>query len=366
MAAHGGSSNYQVVISHMGKDTGNTVAGLLHPSMERENIDAFVDTENLSMGEGNEDILWKLFRAIESSKISIPVISRGYVNSRWCLVELAKMVERYKSKVQIILPIFVNINRADVRDHRGIVEASFQAHEADENIWKSALKLVGGMPGFIIRDDDGDTINVVKLIMEWVMNFLNISSSIPSNYGLGKVFISYRQEDTGNTFTGFLHSALKREGINVFLDMKNLPRGQEILSNLFLAIQSSKISIPVISKHYVYGKWCLIELTEMVERYESNCQIILPIFFDVEPLDVKNQTGIVAAAFKKHKKKYEKQILERWMKALTVVGGILGYQLKDVNGNQSKLTDLVVEWALTKSSSNCWADVKNPVRLSAM
>ncbi|KAJ4982167.1 hypothetical protein NE237_033004 [Protea cynaroides] len=180
-----------------------------------------------------------------------------------------------------------------------------------------------------------------------------------------QVFISYRWEDTGNTFTGFLHSVLKSKGIDAFIDRENLPPGEEMLSNLFQIIRRSKISIPVISKRYADSKWCLIELTEMVERYESKCQTILPIFFDIELQDVKYQTGIVAAAFEKHKEENDEQTLKRWKKALTVVGGILGYQLKDVNGNQSKLVNLVVEWALTESSSRCLADVKNPVGLSA-
>ncbi|KAJ4943991.1 hypothetical protein NE237_016315 [Protea cynaroides] len=148
------------------------------------------------------------------------------------------------------------------------------------------------------------------------------------------VFISYRWKGIGNTFVGFLHSALKREGLDAYIDGKTLPRGEEMLACLFRIIRNSKIWILVISKDYADSKRCLIELAEMVECYESNCHILLPVFLDVDPKDVQNQTGIFEAWYEKHKKDKEndEQTITRWKNALTVVTGIPGYELKEVDG----------------------------------
>ncbi|KAJ4981329.1 hypothetical protein NE237_032166 [Protea cynaroides] len=149
--------------------------------------------------------------------------------------------------------------------------------------------------------------------------------------GSYQVFINFKGVDIYNNFISFLHSALKREGIDAFIDSENLLR-REMLPNLFQIIRSSKISIPVISKGYAESECCLRELAEMVECYKSEGQIILPIFFDVEAEDVRNQTGIIEASFENHEKGNDEQTLKIWKNALNVVGGILGYQLKDVNG----------------------------------
>ncbi|KAJ4981547.1 hypothetical protein NE237_032384 [Protea cynaroides] len=151
--------------------------------------------------------------------------------------------------------------------------------------------------------------------------------------GSYQVFINFRGEDTRNNFTGFLHSALKREGIDAFMDSENLWGGEEIKTALLQAIQGSRISIPVFSKGYADSKWCLVELAEMVRCHKSNGQIILPIFLDVEITDVRHQTGSFKASIENHKKSnVDAQTLESWTEALIVVTEISGYELKQVNG----------------------------------
>ncbi|KAJ4943990.1 hypothetical protein NE237_016314 [Protea cynaroides] len=159
-----------------------------------------------------------------------------------------------------------------------------------------------------------------------------------ANDGCSKfqVFLSYRWMDTGNTFTGFLRRSLKRENIHVFKDNENLPRGEQRLPNLIQLVESSKITIPVISKGYTDSKWCLKELDKMVERYESGSLKILPIFFDINLKHVKMEDKEFAASFvQQHKKDPENDepTIQRWKDALTVVGEkIKGFELKEVNG----------------------------------
>ncbi|XP_043705203.1 disease resistance protein RUN1-like [Telopea speciosissima] len=194
------------------------------------------------------------------------------------------------------------------------------------------------------------------------------SSSSTSSFSPGSstnydVFLSFRGEETRNNFTGFLYRALEREGIVVFIDSEGLWGGDEIQPALFNAIQQSKISIPVFSKGYADSKWCLRELVKIVECHRSNHQKILPIFFDVEPRDVRNQTGSFEGSFQKHKGKFDDAEIQDWKSALSVVAGKKGYELEQVNGNQPELVKLVVNWALSELSSNCLGDVKNPIGL---
>ncbi|XP_043687873.1 disease resistance protein RUN1-like [Telopea speciosissima] len=166
------------------------------------------------------------------------------------------------------------------------------------------------------------------------------SSSRSSNYD---VFLNFRGEDTRKNFTGFLDYALKNKGINVFIDNEELWTGEAIGPALLRAIQGSKICIPVFSKGYASSKWCLLELSKVLHCHQANVQLVLPVFLDVEPSDVRNQTGSFKGPFRKHEKNFKPQIVEGWRKALQLVGSLKGYVLKDdANGDQAKLVELVV------------------------
>ena len=64
------------------------------------------------------------------------------------------------------------------------------------------------------------------------------------------VFISFRGEDTRNTFTSHLVAALRRYQIDTYFDEDTLPRGDEVSEALKEAIQRSKISLIIFSEDY--------------------------------------------------------------------------------------------------------------------
>ena len=66
------------------------------------------------------------------------------------------------------------------------------------------------------------------------------------------VFLSFRVEDTHNSFTSYLNDTLRDRGINTFVD-DELPRGEEISAELLKAIESSRISIIVFFKNYAFS-----------------------------------------------------------------------------------------------------------------
>ncbi|XP_042487297.1 disease resistance protein L6-like isoform X2 [Macadamia integrifolia] len=180
------------------------------------------------------------------------------------------------------------------------------------------------------------------------------------------VFLNFRGKDTGKTFTGHLYQALNREGIHVFMDSYKIREGEEIGPTLLDAIQRSKLSIPVFSRGYADSKWCLMELVKILECHRSNRQLVLPIFFDVDPSDVGHQTGSFEEAFRNHEKKHEAHITEQWRDALREVKQLKGWVLGEVeNGNESKLVERVVKEVLRETSSKCLSDVKYYIGLES-
>ncbi|XP_042517560.1 disease resistance protein L6-like [Macadamia integrifolia] len=145
-----------------------------------------------------------------------------------------------------------------------------------------------------------------------------------TGYSSYDVFLSFRGEDTRNNFTSFLNLTLKDKGINVFIDSENLRNGEAIGPSLLRAIDASKISIPVFSQGYANSKWCLLELAQILQCHISNCQLVLPVFFYVDPSHVRNQTGSFEEAFREHEKNFEPHIVESWRKAMTIVGSLKG------------------------------------------
>lgn len=116
------------------------------------------------------------------------------------------------------------------------------------------------------------------------------------------VFISFRGEDTRSNFTSHLYAALCRAKIETFIDYQ-LRRGDEVSPALLKAIEDSNISIVILSKDYASSSWCLDELLKILECKDTTDmgQIVLPVFYHVNPSDVRKQTGSFGEALAKLK-----------------------------------------------------------------
>nr|XP_034896452.1 TMV resistance protein N-like isoform X3 [Populus alba] len=167
--------------------------------------------------------------------------------------------------------------------------------------------------------------------------------------GAYDVFLSFSGEDTRKTFTDHLYTALVQAGIHTFRDDDELPRGEEISDHLLKAIRESKISIVVFSKGYASSRWCLNELVEILKcRKKKTGQIALPIFYDIDPSDVRKQTGSFAEAFVKHEERSNEKVKE-WREALEEAGNLSGWNLKDMaNGHEAKFIQKIIKDVLTK------------------
>ena len=153
------------------------------------------------------------------------------------------------------------------------------------------------------------------------------SSSISTGGWNYDVFLSFMGEDTRHNFTDHLYRALNRKGIRTFRDAEELRKGEEIAPELLKAIEKSRICLIILSKNYARSRWCLEELVKIMERRQSMGQLVFPIFYHVDPSDVRRQTGSYEQAFERHERNPDQ--IQRWRGALTVVANINGWYLQD-------------------------------------
>ncbi|CAN1751416.1 Disease resistance protein L6 [Linum perenne] len=152
------------------------------------------------------------------------------------------------------------------------------------------------------------------------------NSALPVEY---EVFLSFRGPDVRKTFADVLYKFLYHSKVRTFLDDKELGEGEIIAPSLEKAIKESKVYIPILSSGYASSKWCLQELALMVKWCkQGDDRIILPIFYMMEPRDVRHQERSYKKAFQSHRKKYDAEIIEEWKEALKEVGEMKGWSIK--------------------------------------
>ncbi|KAK7243137.1 hypothetical protein RIF29_37924 [Crotalaria pallida] len=137
------------------------------------------------------------------------------------------------------------------------------------------------------------------------------------------VFLSFRGTDTRDTFTQSLYDSLHSHGVRAFRDDDGLDRGDDIAESLLEAIDDSAASIVIISPNYASSHWCLEELAKICD-----CKrLILPVFYKVDPSDVRKQRGPFEEGFRCHEARFQKQKgkVAKWREAMKKVGGIAGF-----------------------------------------
>lgn len=109
----------------------------------------FIDDDELPDDERIEEIL----RMVNNSTVCVPILSKNYASSKWCLRELVEMVECNKE----ILPIFYDVTPDDVSlKEKSVYLRALRAHNKDvlseKERWEDALKEVSRIKGRELKD----------------------------------------------------------------------------------------------------------------------------------------------------------------------------------------------------------------------
>ncbi|XP_050104712.1 TMV resistance protein N-like [Malus sylvestris] len=191
----------------------------------------------------------------------------------------------------------VNAGVADVADADASGAAAEAADASDDVVADVASNVV---VVDIVDDNDGDV-------------------DIPTIRDKYDVFISFRGEDTRKNFTSHLHAALLRYKIEAYIDYR-LKIGDEIGRTLLEAIEKSRLSM------------------------------IVPIFYDINPSDVRKQEGSYKDAFAGLEKRFQDSMdkVIEWKAALVEATGLCGADYSNTKGTDADFIEKVVEDISTK------------------
>lgn len=135
------------------------------------------------------------------------------------------------------------------------------------------------------------------------------------------LFLSFRGEDTRDNFISHLHAALLRNKIKAYIDDKCLDRGDEISPALAKAIEDSKILVVVLSKNYAFSSWCLDELLHILRCKEDKRQIVVPVFYHIDPSYVRRELANLV------EERFADRVINKvqaWKNALTKIANLSG------------------------------------------
>ncbi|XP_058729205.1 uncharacterized protein LOC131601405 isoform X1 [Vicia villosa] len=157
------------------------------------------------------------------------------------------------------------------------------------------------------------------------------------------VFLSFRGEDSRAKFMSHLYSSLQNAGIHAFRDNDEIPRGDHISISLLRAIGQSRISIIILSSNYANSRWCMLELVKIMEIGRTRGMVVMPVFYDVDPSEVRHQTGQFGEVFGDLIKtiSVDESTKTNWRRDLIDIGGIAGFVLRDSRNESADIKNIV-------------------------
>ncbi|XP_024641925.2 disease resistance protein RPV1 isoform X2 [Medicago truncatula] len=184
-----------------------------------------------------------------------------------------------------------------------------------------------------------------------------------------RVFLNFRGSDTRNNFTGNLYKALVDKGIRTFIDENDLQRGDEITPSLVKAIEESRICIPIFSANYASSSFCLDELVHIIHCYKTKSCLVLPVFYGVDPTDVRRHTCSYGEYLTKHEEGFQNneknmERLRQWKMALTQAANLSGYHYSP-HEYEHKFIEKIVQYISNNINHDFLNVAKYPVGLQS-
>ncbi|KAI5315218.1 hypothetical protein L3X38_044394 [Prunus dulcis] len=189
-----------------------------------------------------------------------------------------------------------------------------------------------------------------------------VDTDIPPLQDKYDVFISFRGEDTRDVFTSHLHKALLGKKIETYMDYR-LEKGDDIGPALLEAIEKSKIALVIFSKDYASSTWCLKELVHILGCKKSHEQIVIPIFYRIDPSHVRKQKGTYALGgllWRLTKRfKGSRDEVANWRAALEEAANMSGFHYSSRKGRtEADFVEEVVQDVLTKLNRESSSDLR--------
>ncbi|KAL1210730.1 putative disease resistance protein [Cardamine amara subsp. amara] len=186
------------------------------------------------------------------------------------------------------------------------------------------------------------------------------SLSLQSCHWRHHVFPSFSGKDVRRTFLSHLLKEFGRIGIRTFID-NDIKRSQMISSELVQAIRESRIAVVVLSQTYASSSWCLNELVEI----KKVSQKVMPVFYEVDPSDVRKLRGEFGKAFEKAcERQPEEEVNQRWREALVYVANIAGESSQNWN-NEADMIEKIAMSISNELNSTRSRDFDNLVGIDA-
>ncbi|XP_021831084.1 disease resistance protein RLM3-like isoform X2 [Prunus avium] len=180
-----------------------------------------------------------------------------------------------------------------------------------------------------------------------------VDTDIPPLQKKYDVFISFRGEETRDGFTSHLHKALLRKNIETYMDDR-LEKGDDIGPALLKAIERSKIALVIFSEDYASSTWCLKELVHILGCKKKHGQIVIPIFYRIDPSHVRKQKSTYAL-------KGSRDEVANWRAALEEAANISGfYDLRKTGSTEAEFVEEVVQDVLTKLNMSTGSPILKP------
>lgn len=150
-------------------------------------------------------------------------------------------------------------------------------------------------------------------------------ASSPSPERKHDIFVSFRGKDIRRGFLSHLTYAFSQKHIDVFVD-DQIEKGEEIWPSLLKAIEGSLISLVIFSENFASSRWCLDELLKIMEcKEKSRYHVVVPVFYNIDPADVRHQRGAYEAAFIQLEERHSWTKLDLWRVALKECSNLLGF-----------------------------------------
>ncbi|XP_057972919.1 TMV resistance protein N-like [Malania oleifera] len=265
--------------------------------------------------------------------------------------------ENNKDIIQYISPS-ENLNAVEIQEEDLALKRNYEAMNASGSGCSDEDPLPKRLRGQL----DSTAKLKGKSCQTQIWDFMKDSSSYSSPQY--HVFLSFRGEDTGNNFTDHLHAALHQKGIKTFIDNKQR-RGEEISSAFLQAIEDSSFSIVVFSENYASSSWCLDELVKILDCKKAMNQVVLPIFHNVDPSEVRKQTGSYAKAFAKHEEVFRDKMekVQMWRVALAEAASISGWDSRD--RSESVFIEKIVKFISNRLIRTSSSDIEGLVGIDS-